>query len=46
LRAVLQADFDRSGEKGRVDFDAPRLEMASGSGIANKRQRQHNPGND
>jgi hypothetical protein len=42
-RALLEADFECSGEKGRIDFGAPRLEMVSGSGIANRRQRQHNP---
>jgi radical SAM superfamily enzyme YgiQ (UPF0313 family) len=44
VRALLEADFERSGEKGRIDFGAPRLEMVSGSGIANKRQRQHHHG--
>ena len=40
-RALLEADFARSGQKGRIAFDAPRLEMVGGSGVANRRQRQH-----
>ena len=43
VRVALDADFERSGEKGRIDFVTPRLEMVSGSGVANRRQRQHNP---
>jgi radical SAM superfamily enzyme YgiQ (UPF0313 family) len=41
LRALLEEDFERSGQKGRLEFDAPRLEVVSSVGIANKRQRQH-----
>jgi hypothetical protein len=41
LRALLEADFERSGQKGRLEFDAPRLEVVSSVGTANKRQRQH-----
>jgi radical SAM superfamily enzyme YgiQ (UPF0313 family) len=41
LRALLEDDFERSGQKGRLEFDAPRLEVVSSVGIANKRQRQH-----
>jgi hypothetical protein len=41
VRAALEADFARSGQKGRVEFGAPRLEMIGTRGEANKRQRQH-----
>ena len=41
VRARLEADFNRSGQKGRIVFDSPRLEMVSGAGVANRRQRQH-----
>jgi radical SAM superfamily enzyme YgiQ (UPF0313 family) len=38
---ALEADFIRSGEKGRIEFGQPKTTVASGAGIANKRQRQH-----
>ena len=41
LRSVLEADFEYSGQKGRLEFDMPRLEVVSSLGVANKRQRQH-----
>jgi radical SAM superfamily enzyme YgiQ (UPF0313 family) len=41
VRALLEADFARSGQKGRLEFDAPRLEVVTATGVANKRQRQH-----
>jgi radical SAM superfamily enzyme YgiQ (UPF0313 family) len=41
VRARLEADFIHSGQKGRITFDLPRLEMVSGAGVANRRQRQH-----
>ena len=40
-RALLEADFARSGEKGKIAFDTPRLAMVGSAGVANKRQRQH-----
>jgi len=42
VRALLEADFESSGEKGRLAFGGASLEVVSGSGVANKRQRQHN----
>jgi len=44
VRAALETDFARSGQKGRIEFGAPRLEMVGASGEANKRQRQHQRG--
>jgi hypothetical protein len=41
VRQVLVADFELSGEKGRIDFESPELELITRSGVANKRQRQH-----
>ena len=41
VRAALAADFERSGQKGRIEFGAPRLAMVDATGIANRRQRQH-----
>jgi len=41
VRALLEADFARSGQKGKLEFEAPRLEVVSTPGVANKRQRQH-----
>ena len=41
LRVLLEADFERSGQKGRLEFHDPRLEVVSSVGTANKRQRQH-----
>jgi len=41
VRRVLAADFKLSGQKGVIDFDSPKLEIVSGAGVANKRQRQH-----
>jgi len=41
LRALLEADFACSGQKGKLEFDAPRLEVVTTAGVANKRQRQH-----
>ncbi len=41
LRAMLEADFARSGEKGRIEFGIPGLRRISAAGTANKRQRQH-----
>ncbi len=42
VRALLEADFKRSGEKGNLAFAAASLEVVGGTGVANKRQRQHN----
>ena len=39
--ALLEADFQLSGQKGQLKFGAPRLEVVSSVGVANKRQRQH-----
>jgi radical SAM superfamily enzyme YgiQ (UPF0313 family) len=39
--ALLEADFQLSGQKGRLEFGVPRLEVVSSVGVANKRQRQH-----
>ena len=41
LGALLEADFQLSGQKGRLEFGVPRLEVVSSVGVANKRQRQH-----
>jgi hypothetical protein len=41
LRQALDADFEGSGQKGALDFERPELEVLSRSGVANKRQRQH-----
>ncbi len=41
VRQALEADYQRSGQKGAIDLDGPRLEMVSRAGVANKRQRQH-----
>ena len=41
VRALLEADFAGSGQKGRLALDAPRLEMVSSAGVANRRQRRH-----
>jgi len=41
VRAVLEADFARSGQKGKLEFEAPRLEVVGSPGVANKRQLQH-----
>jgi hypothetical protein len=41
VRQALQADYQLSGQKGVIDFDSPRLEIVDRSGVANKRQRQH-----
>ena len=44
VRASLAADFARSGQKGRIEFGAPRLQMVDAAGEANKRQRRHQRG--
>ena len=41
VRTLLEADFACSGQKGKLVFEAPRLEVVSATGVANKRQRQH-----
>ena len=41
VRAGLETDFSHSGQKGRIAFDLPRLEVIKGAGVANRRQRQH-----
>ena len=41
VRSSLEADFYRSGQKGRFDPDSPVLKMIDSAGVANKRQRQH-----
>lgn len=41
VRAALDADFRLTGQKGEIDLDAPGLEVVARSGVANKRQRQH-----
>jgi radical SAM superfamily enzyme YgiQ (UPF0313 family) len=41
IRAALEIDYERSGQKGKLSFDNPGLELVSRSGVANKRQRQH-----
>jgi radical SAM superfamily enzyme YgiQ (UPF0313 family) len=41
VRPLLEADFACSGQKGQLALDLPRLEMVSSTGVANKRQRQH-----
>ena len=41
VRRSLLADYKRSGQKGFIDLDSPKLEIVPRSGVANKRQRQH-----
>jgi hypothetical protein len=41
VRGSLLADYKRSGQKGVIDLDSPRLEIVPRAGLANKRQRQH-----
>lgn len=38
---ALEADYQLSGQKGIMDFDRPSRDKITASGIANKRQRQH-----
>ena len=41
VRTALETDFLRSGQKGRFDPEAPGLKMVGATGVANKRQHQH-----
>ena len=41
VRPALEADYERSGQKGTLDLEIPGLEIVTRTGVANKRQRQH-----
>ncbi len=41
IRQALQEDFERSGQKDTLDFIQPSLKSVSKTGVANKRQRNH-----
>jgi hypothetical protein len=41
VRQALLLDYQHSGQKGRLDFDSPRLEVIGRIGVANKRQQKH-----
>jgi hypothetical protein len=38
---ALTLDYQRSGQKGRLEFDSPQLEPSGRTGVANKRQQKH-----
>jgi hypothetical protein len=38
---TLMQDYQHSGQKGRLEFDDPRLEVTGRTGTANKRQLKH-----
>ncbi|MEE8234543.1 MAG: DUF4080 domain-containing protein, partial [Gammaproteobacteria bacterium] len=40
-RKTLSLDYERSGQKGRLELDGPTLEVISRTGVANKRQQKH-----
>ncbi|GBF28681.1 oxygen-independent coproporphyrinogen III oxidase [bacterium MnTg03] len=40
-RKALSLDYRRSGQKGRLELDGPKLKVISRTGIANKRQQKH-----
>ncbi len=40
-RKALNLDYSRSGQKGRLELDGPKLEVIGRTGIANKRQQKH-----
>ncbi len=40
-RKTLSLDYERSGQKGRLELDGPTLEVISRTGVANKRQQIH-----
>jgi hypothetical protein len=44
VRKALDADFRLTGQKGDIGLDKPGLGVVSRSGVANKRQRQHQRG--
>ncbi len=41
IRHVLERDYQRSGQKGRLPFEASRPRLINRNGAANKRQKQH-----
>ena len=41
VRASLKLDYQRSGQKGRLEFDSLALNTIDRAGVANKRQQQH-----
>jgi hypothetical protein len=40
-RKTLNMDYERSGQKGRLELDGPKLKVISRTGVANKRQQKH-----
>ena len=40
-RKALSLDYERSGQKGRLELDGPKLEVIGRTGVANKRQQKH-----
>jgi radical SAM superfamily enzyme YgiQ (UPF0313 family) len=40
-RKTLSLDYERSGQKGRLELDCPKLKVISRTGVANKRQQKH-----
>jgi hypothetical protein len=40
-RKTLSLDYERSGQKGRLELDGPKLKVISRTGVANKRQQKH-----
>ncbi len=46
VRKALDTDFKMTGQKGKIELDKPGIEMVARSGVANKRQRQHQRGSD
>ena len=40
-RKTLSLDYERSGQKGRLELDGPTLEVISRTGVPNKRQQIH-----
>jgi hypothetical protein len=41
VRGSLLADYKRSGQKGVIDLDSPRLEIVPRAGLANKQWLQY-----
>jgi radical SAM superfamily enzyme YgiQ (UPF0313 family) len=41
IRASLMLDYQRSGQKGQLEFNCLRLNATDQAGVANKRQQQH-----
>ena len=43
VRQALTLDYRLTGQKGRLEFDGPKPEVAGRTGVANKRQQKHLP---